>query len=267
MGERIDRFRVAVKDYTVDTLAVAAIGFVSIGLTSAAVDGIDGDGNDERVFVLQSTYDDKRTAQVDADNEQATFEDRFGAACIAAVDPYLYGQGLAYVDEEDAKNDILNKPEQPCGNDPTQVRTAVHAMRWAAGTEALVTADGYDFDTKRQELEVLKNEQRQDNDFKGGTLGALLGAVLGAAYGAQNMFSKRRAEKRQIDEYERLKNDPAKHYRDSNSYWNNPNYVVRVTTRVFRGGYKGYTPSTRRGYLSRNHQGWFHKSVEREFKV
>lgn len=267
MGERIDRFRVAVKDYTADALAVATIGFVSIGLTSAAVDGLHGNGNDERVSVLQSTYDAKRAAQVDADNEQATFEDRFGTACIAAVDPYLYGQGLAYVDEEGAKNDLLNKPEQPCGNDPTHVRTAVHAMRWAADTEASVTANGYDFDTKRQELEVLKNEQRQDNDFKGGTLGALLGALLGAAYGAQNMFSKRRAEKRQIDEYERLKKDPAKHYRDSNSYWNNPNYVVRVTTRVFRGEYKAYTPSTRRGYLSRIDQGWHRRSVEREFKV
>lgn len=115
----------------------------------------------------------------DLEGRDQTLVVRFGEACVNAVLPYTSG-GLIGTEEDSVVSDLLVSPKEPRGDEPTQVRQAVHEVRTVkAGLKDAEAADYNQRQANIAKTEHRVTEGKSDDSLEAGMIigGALLGGL------------------------------------------------------------------------------------------
>lgn len=111
----------------------------------------------------------------DLEGRDQTLVVRFGEACVKAVLPYT-GGGLANTEEDSAVTDLLTSPKMPCGEEPTEVRQAVHEVRTVK--QGLEDAEAANYNQRLANITKTEHRLADGQSDDSIVLGILVGGVL-----------------------------------------------------------------------------------------
>lgn len=96
------------------------------GLIGAGIGGGFAAG-DEAIDYSEVQQERLREAQIEQELTQQQLDEieaRLGESCVAAIRPYLGGGELRDIEEDSVVQDIALNGENPCGENPTNIRTS-----------------------------------------------------------------------------------------------------------------------------------------------
>lgn len=129
--------------------------------------------------------ENRENSALEADANLDRLRVNLGEGCVALVERYMSGRELANTSEDQIVTDLSNNDSQPCGANPTEVRSNVRnlfqteARAYATG-QSLAEEQAVEIDTDTAELEEdLAHKEWKSGLVFGAWAGALIGAVAG----------------------------------------------------------------------------------------
>lgn len=165
----------------------------AVGFGSGAVIGLGGDA----LIVtpppdgIQQEIDDYKSNLATQQGLDADL-DKYGSVCLRVLSYYEDGGPLAGTSEDDMVKDVVQYPDQPCGNNDIDVRVVGRAVLPVRND--LLKLEEYDINDKYADLEKNAQKIEDDNahnrwiDFAIGC--SVLGALVGLVASLDNVDDK-----------------------------------------------------------------------------
>lgn len=179
------------------TAVMAYSGFMAGSLIGTAIDNNEVNNYTEDSEQIEQTRQqlvDTQTGEIDEANKNLNrISVDIGEACVGKINQYLDN---IEAEEDSIVFDLLNNPTQPCGNDPTEIRSDIQKMFAASST---VENEEFELEEARKtDAEKLQNlEEIAEEEVTGlwKALGIIIGTCVGllggGAWASQHAYNKK----------------------------------------------------------------------------